>query len=70
MEDVDGREINPLDESEIINNKLKKYAIRHMENNFMAEYLDGSRLPELLAEGYSIKIIDVDFEDKDLLIEK
>ena len=36
----------------------------------MAEYLDGDRLPELLAEGYSIKIIDVDFEDKDLLIEK
>lgn len=70
LEDVDGREINPLDESEIINNKLKKYVIRHMESNFMAEYLDGDRLPELLAEGYSIKIIDVDFEDKDLLIEK
>lgn len=70
LEDVDGREINPLDESEIINNKLKKYVIRHMENNFMAEYLDDERLPELLSDGYSIKIIDVCFEDKDLLIEK
>ncbi|NBW72006.1 MAG: hypothetical protein EBR24_04395 [Flavobacteriia bacterium] len=70
LEGVNGREINPLDESEIINNKLKKYVISHIENNLLAEYLDGERLPELLSEGYSIKIIDVYFEDKDLLIEK
>ena len=70
LKGVNGREINPLDESEIINNKLKKYVISHIENNLLAEYLDGERLPELLSDGYSIKIIDVYFEDKDLLIEK